>query len=249
MSAIGLRIIRGTEHAVPPADINIVIDVIRAFTVSHVAFTRGARAIFLVNTVAEAFSLKALHPEYLLAGEIAGLPIADFDLDNSPFNILMADVNNKTLVQRTTHGVTATLAALNAAQIFVTGFSNARQTAQHVRHLMESKGYRSVNVIASHPLDDDDFSCAEYIRDQILELGQIKPEAIIARICNSRSAKKFLASEKNDFEPRDLDICILEVESDFVMEVDMNLPDPCIIKQRLRTNAMASTGLAFIDAY
>jgi len=240
MSAIELRIIRGTEPAVPPADINIVIDVIRAFTVSHVAFTRGARAIFLVNTVAAAFALKALNPEYLLAGEIGGLPIADFDLDNSPFRVSMADVRHKTLVQKTTHGVAATLAALNAAQIFVTGFSNARQTAQHARHLLESRGYRTINVIASHALDDDDFSCAEYIRDQILELGQIKPEAIMARIRNSRSAKKFQVPEKNAFEPRDLDLCAREMESDFVMEVDKSLPIPRIIKQHLRTGVMSN---------
>lgn len=240
MSTIDLRIIRGTEQSVPAADINIVIDVIRAFTVSHVAFSRGTSAIFLVNAVDEAFALKARHPGYLLAGEIAGLPIAGFDLDNSPFNVSMADVRGKTLVMKTTHGVTATLAALNAAQIFVTGFSNARQTARHVRHLMASKGYRTVNVIASHALDDDDFSCAEYIRDQILELGQLEPEAIMSRIRNSRSAKKFLVAEKNDFEPRDLDICTREVKSDFVMEVDKSLQAPRLIKQCLRVEALAS---------
>ena len=240
MSTFDVRIIRGTERAVPAADINIVIDVIRAFTVSHVAFSRGAHAIFLVNTVDEAFALKARHPDYLLAGEIAGLPIADFDLDNSPFNVSRADVDDKTLVMKTTHGVTATLAALNAAQIFVTGFSNARQTAQHAQTLMASKGYRTVNVIASHALDDDDFSCAEYIRDQLLDLGQIEPEAIMARIRNSRSAKKFQVVEKNGFEPRDLDFCTREVMSDFVMEVDKSLPAPRLIKQRLRVEAMAS---------
>lgn len=240
MSTIDLRIIQGTEQGVPTADINIVIDVIRAFTVSHVAFRKGARAIFLVNTVDEAFALKAQHPDYLLAGEIAGLPIAGFDLDNSPYTVSMADVENKTLVQKTTHGVKATLSALNAAQIFVTGFSNARQTARHVQHLMASKGYRTVNVIASHALDDDDFSCAEYIRDQLLGLGQIKLDAIMERIRNSRSAKKFQVAEKNGFDSRDLDICTQEVESDFVMEVDKSLPIPRIIKQSSRIEPQKS---------
>lgn len=235
MSNIDLRIIRGTENAVPAADINIVIDVIRAFTVSQVAFSRGTRAIFLVNTVDEAFALKAQHPDYLLAGEVGGLPIADFDLDNSPFSVSMADVNDKILVQKTTHGVKATLSALNASQIFVTGFSNASQTAQHVRYLMASKGYRTVNVIASHAQDDDDFSCAEYIRDLILGLGQISPEEIVARICNSRSAKKFQVAEQNGFDPRDLDICTRQVQSDFVMEVDKTLPAPRILKHCMQS--------------
>lgn len=239
MSSIDLRIIRGADQGVPAADINIVIDVIRAFTVSHVAFGKGARAIFLVNTVEEAHALKMRHPDYLLAGEIAGLPIENFDLDNSPYNVSQAEVNERILVQKTTHGVTATLAALNADRIFVTGFSNARQTARHVRRLVENRGYRKVNVIASHAQDDDDYSCAEYIRDGILGLGQVQPETIVERIRNSRPAKKFLVAEKNGFEPRDLDICAREVVSDFVMEVDKSLPVPRIIKQLFSTDSPA----------
>jgi 2-phosphosulfolactate phosphatase len=235
---IDVRIIRGTEQSVPAADINIVIDVIRAFTVSHVAFRRGTRSIFLVNTVDEAFALKVRHPDYLLAGEIGGLQIDNFDLDNSPFRFSIADVDGRTLVMKTTHGVKATLSALNAEQIFVTGFSNARQTARHVRHLITSKGYRTVNVIASHEVDDDDFSCAEYIRDQILDLGQIDPKVIMVRIRNSRSAQKFQFAEQNGFEPRDLDFCTQEVKSDFVMEVDKSLPVPRLTRQGLQSEAL-----------
>lgn len=238
--SIDVRIIRGTEQSVPAADINIVIDVIRAFTVSHVAFSRGTRSIFLVNTVDEAFALKARHPDYLLAGEIGGLQIEHFDLDNSPFRFSRADVEGKTLVMKTTHGVKATLSALNAEQIFVTGFSNARQTARHVRHLIANKSYRTINVIASHEADDDDFSCAEYIRDQILDLGLIEPQAIMARIRNSRSAQKFQVAEKNSFEPRDLDFCMREVSSDFVMEVDRSLPVPRLTRQALQSEVVAN---------
>lgn len=233
MSTIDVRIVQGTAQAVPAADINVVIDVIRAFTVTHVAFRGGTRSILLVNTVDEAFALKAAHPDYLLAGEIGGLQIQNFDLDNSPFRFSNADVNGRTLVMKTTHGVKATLSALNAARIFVTGFSNARQTARHVKHLIATTQHRTVNVIASHEQDDDDFSCAEYIRDQILGLGQITAEATMARIRNARSAKKFQVSENNGFEPRDLDICAREIDSDFVMEVDKSPPVPCLIKKRV----------------
>lgn len=233
-SRIDLRIMRGTEQGVPAADINIVIDVIRAFTVSHVAFSKGAREIFLAHSVDEAFALKALHPDYLLAGEVGGLPIAGFDLDNSPYTVSMAEVGNRTLVQKTTHGVKATLAALNARQIFVTGFSNARQTALHVRHLAASKGYCSINVIASHAADDDDFSCAEFIRDQFFGLGQITPESVSARILNSRPARKFQPAGNIGFDPRDLAFCSIELASDFVMEVDNSPPLARIVKTKCR---------------
>ena len=70
-----INIYQGNDLTLPDADINVVIDVVRAFTVSHYAFIRGAENIFLVPTVEDALSLKKTHPKSLLAGEINGLPI------------------------------------------------------------------------------------------------------------------------------------------------------------------------------
>ena len=226
-----IRILQGTEQAYPDADINVVIDVIRAFTVAHVAFLRGAEEILLVNTVEEALALKRLHPEYLLAGEVKGLGIAGFDLDNSPFRVSQAELDGRTLVQKTTNGVKATLAALNARHVFVTGYSNATATAGHVRNLLSQGACRTVNVIASHGQDDDDLACAEYIRDLILEEQRLHPAAIIARIRQSRPAAKFLAADPGEFEPRDLDFCTRASPAEFVMEVDRSAAVPVVRRQ------------------
>lgn len=225
-----MRLIQGAEQPYPPADVNIVIDVIRAFTVSHIAFLKGAREIFLVNTVEEAFALKAENPGYLLAGEIAGLPIAKFDLDNSPFTFLQADLRGSSLVQKTSNGVKATLLALNADTILVTGFSNAKNTALHAKTLAGSKNNCVINIIASHAGDDDDLACAEYIRDMLLDLNKINIGSIKSRILTSRPAQKFFDPEKTEFDARDMDICTQLIECDFVMEVNKNLPVPKIIK-------------------
>lgn len=215
-----IRILQGADQPYPDADINIVIDVIRAFTVAHIAFLRGVREILLVNTVEEAMALRARDPDLLLAGEIKGLGIPGFDLDNSPYRVAQAELEGRCLVQKTTNGVKATLAALEARQVFVTGYSNAVNTAVHVRRLLAKKGLRTVNVIASHARDDDDLACAEYIRDQILGLDQLRAEDVVERIRRSRPAAKFLAVPAGDFEPRDLDLCVRVVPSGFVMEVD-----------------------------
>jgi len=215
-----IRILQGSDQPYPDADINIVIDVIRAFTVAHVAFLRGVREILLVNTVEEAMTLKASDPALLLAGEIKGLGIPGFDLDNSPYRVAQAALEGRRLVQKTTNGVKATLAALEARYVFVTGYSNAMNTARHVRHLLARKGLRTVNVIASHAQDDDDLACAEYIRDQIQGLDKLRAEDVVERIRRSRPAAKFLAVPAGDFEPRDLDVCVRVVPSSFVMEVD-----------------------------
>jgi 2-phosphosulfolactate phosphatase len=231
MKLMKLNVVQGTATAYPDADISIVIDVIRAFTVSHIAFIRGAREVFLVNTVEEALALKAQHAGYLLAGEIGALPIAGFDLDNSPHTFSTADLDGKSLVQKTTNGVKATLLALTAPTVFVTGLSNARKTALHVKQLASSIPNCRINIIASHPQDDDDLACAEYIQDQMLGHNGIPVEVIQSRIKNARSAQKFFDSHQPEFNEKDIPFCLREVDCDFVMQVDNNARPPRIVKQ------------------
>ncbi len=230
MGHIDLAIIQGGDAQYPAADINIIIDVIRAFTVSHVAFLRGVREIFLVNTVEEAFAQRLKNPGVLLAGEVHGLPIAGFDLDNSPHTVSLADVAGKSLVQKSTNGVKATLLALNAKEIFVTGLSNAKKTALYARHLAAGMTHCRINVIASHPGDDDDLACAQYIRDQIFGLNQVPLAAVQDRIRTSRPAQKFFDKTQPEFNDKDMPFCTREVPCDFVMQVDRSQPLPRIVK-------------------
>jgi 2-phosphosulfolactate phosphatase len=228
--SVSLHIIQGAEGHYPAADINIVIDVIRAFTVSHLAFARGAREIFLVNTVEEAFALKAENPALLLAGEVGGLPIDGFDLDNSPHTFSLASFENKSLVQKTTNGVKATLFALNATATFVTGLSNAKKTALHARHLASRHAQFKVNVIASHPSHDDDLACAQYIKDQLLDLNRVSLSETQYRIKTSTPAQKFYDPAQTAFNEKDLFHCLQEVPSDFVMQVDKSQLLPRIVR-------------------
>jgi 2-phosphosulfolactate phosphatase len=231
MSAIDVRIIRGAAGEYPASDINIVIDVIRAFTVSHVAFLRGAREFLLVNTAEEAFALKAQNPAYLLAGEVAGLPIAGFDLDNSPHTFSQAVIEDKSVVQKTSNGVKATLLALNADTILVTGLSNAKNSARHARQIAGNLPRCSVNIIASHPDYDDDLACAEYIRDHLLGLNTVKLEDVQNRIINSQPAQKFFDPQAPAFDERDIALCAREVPCDFVMQVDTHSALPRIVRK------------------
>lgn len=234
MVNLDLRIIQGSDAAYPAADINIVIDVIRAFTVSHLAFLRGVREIFLVNTLDEAFALRDASPGYLLAGEVAGLPIAGFDLDNSPHTFSLADVENRSLVQKTSNGVKATLHALNADTVLVTGLSNARVTALHAKQIADGMVRCKVNIIASHAGDDDDLACAEYIRDQMLGLNAVRLEDVQTRIRTSRPAMKFFDMAQPAFNEKDLAYCTREMPCDFVMQVDKSLTLPRVIKRSIQ---------------
>ena len=226
-----LTIVQGTTEPYPRADISIVIDVIRAFTVSHIAFLRGAQEIFLVNTVEEAFALKAQHKGHLLAGEVAALPIAGFDLDNSPYTFCTADLRNKSLVQKTTNGVKATLLALSAPVVLVTGLSNARKTALYVKKLAGGIENCRINIIASHPKDDDDLACAQFIKDQLSGRHSVSLEGVQHRIKTARSAKKFFDPAQPEFNEKDIAFCLREVDCNFVMQVDSCARPPRIVKQ------------------
>ncbi len=231
MSEPEVRIIQGTAGEYPAADINIVIDVIRAFTVGHVAFLRGVREFFLVNTADEAFALKAKNPGYLLAGEVEGLPIAGFDLDNSPYRFSVADIADKSIVQKTSNGVKATLLALKAPTVLVTGLSNAKNAALHARRLAGAAPRCAVNIIASHPKYDDDLACAEYIRDHLLGLNAVTLEDVQHRIRASEPVQKFFDPRQPAFDERDIAFCLREVPCDFVMQVDKRQSIPRIVKQ------------------
>lgn len=231
MSTPAIRIIQGTGAPYPAATVCVVIDVVRAFTVAQIAFLRGVREIYLVNTTEEAFAFKKTHPSFLLAGEIAGLPIEGFDLDNSPQRFSTAELQGKTLIQKTSNGVKGTLLALAADTVLVTGFSNARNTALHTRALVTGKPDSTVNIVATHPIDDDDLACAEYIRGLVLDDNTVNAADVARRILAARSVLKFYGPNKPAaLDARDPEHCARETPCDFVMQVDKSVTPPRVLR-------------------
>src|SRR5699024_11960730 len=94
--------------------------------------------------------------------------IRGFYLDNSHYNITSKNVAVKTLIQKTTNGIQATLQCLSSDHVFVTGYTNAKTTSQFIKHKFARDQRKSINIIASHPSGDDDLACAQYIKS-ILE--------------------------------------------------------------------------------
>ncbi|MGY5386663.1 2-phosphosulfolactate phosphatase [Bacillus spizizenii] len=221
-----ITIYQGHHHSLAPADINIVIDVIRAFTVAHYAFIGGAKEILLVGTAEEAFALKETYPDYVLTGEEKGVGISGFDLDNSPKRMAMQDMADKRLIQKTTNGVTAALGALKAKHLFVTGFSNAKTTAEYVKTLAVKDCV--LNIVASHPSGDDDMACAEYIKGIIEGTNAVTAAGVIERIKRSSVAEKFFDRSQPLFDPEDISYCTKELTGDFVMKVKQEREVPTI---------------------
>ncbi|OMP67349.1 2-phosphosulfolactate phosphatase [Domibacillus epiphyticus] len=221
---MAVTIYQGHSCHLARADVNVVIDVIRAFTFAHYAFIKGAKEILLADTIHSAFQVKERQPEYLLAGEKNGLYIAGFDLDNSPKSLIETELEGKTLVQKTTNGVKAALNALDAKHLFVTGFSNARTTAEYIEETFGAD--KKIQIIASHPTGDDDLACAEYMKDIIDNRDCRRAAEASSRIKGSESAQKFFDDNRPEFNSGDIEMCLKELNSHFVMKVNQknNLP-------------------------
>jgi 2-phosphosulfolactate phosphatase len=232
---VKIDIFQGHEPDLPHSDLNVVIDVIRAFTTTHIAFERGVTEVLLAGEVDEAFALKEAFEDYVLAGERDAIKVEGFEMGNSPFACTRADLDGRGMILSTTNGVRATLHALRSiqdGQVLVTGFTNAAQTADHIRRLAKDAAIDHVNLIASNPTGDDDLACAEFIRDRILGHDGVDEQDVVRRIRQCESAQKFLDPQRKKYDRRDVEICMTPRRSDFVMRVQDRAGQPVINKQK-----------------
>jgi 2-phosphosulfolactate phosphatase len=221
---IKVTISQGHNIQVPPDCVCIVIDVLRAFTVTHYAFAGDIKKIMLVYDVESAFALRAKNESAILIGEVEGLPIDGFDAGNSPTEIKKIKLKDKTLIMRTTNGVTAVLNAGEPRELLACGFVNAKVTAQYVRDFCDKQKIRKVAIIASHPKSDDDLACAEYLQNKILGLPSETPTQVATRIRKSICAKKFLDPAQPNFDIEDLELACHEETVNFVVKLTNKSP-------------------------
>lgn len=209
-----VTIVRGHHPPPNPQGITVVIDVIRACTTCHEAFARGARRIYPVAEPAEGLALRTELPDALLAGEVDALPIAGFDMGNSPWQMRHAAVAGRDVILRSTNGVAAALAARDSAGVLLAGLVNAAATARWLR----DRAPPAVLLVASHPTGDEDFACAEYIRGLLGGRGIPLAEAA-ARTRGAQAAGKFLRGWRG-LHPEDIAIAAGDAGSAaFVMQV------------------------------
>lgn len=124
---------------VPPDELAggvvVVIDVLRASTVITQALAAGARAVIPALEVDEARRIAAGLPsgEVLLGGEREGLPIAGFDLGNSPREYTPETVGGRTVVFTTTNGTRAMNRCRAAARVLIGAFVNLSAVCEIIK--------------------------------------------------------------------------------------------------------------------
>ena len=118
------------EGAQAATGIAVVIDVFRAFSCEPLLYYYGANRIFLEGDIDRCLTMRG---DAVLVGEANEIPISGFDLTNSPFLIMQKGAGffgQRTVIHRTTSGVTGALAALeNSTEVLLASFLTARATA------------------------------------------------------------------------------------------------------------------------
>ncbi|MGO8690619.1 MAG: 2-phosphosulfolactate phosphatase [Thermoguttaceae bacterium] len=140
----------------------VVIDVLRATTVTVFALEAGAREVIPCVEVDEARQCARRLPagQWVLGGERRGLPIRGFALGNSPAEYTPDRVAGKTVVLSTTNGVRAMLYAREAENVLIAAFVNATAV---VGQLL---GQEQVHVLCAG-------TDGEYSGDDILLAGML----------------------------------------------------------------------------
>ncbi len=196
----------------------VVIDVIRAFTAAAVAFDRGAEAIYLTRTAAEAFELRDQLPEALLVGEEDALPIAGFDFNNSPAQLAEADLSGRILIQRTTAGTQGAVGCTAADTVLTTGFTCALATVGYLRIHRPRRVTFLLTGVGEGLTGDEDTACADYLA-ALLTNARTDPMPFLSRVRKAPGAAKFLDPSRPAFSAADLDHCLRADIHPFAMRV------------------------------
>jgi 2-phosphosulfolactate phosphatase len=205
----------------------LVIDVLRAFTVSAYALAGGARELLLVRGVEEALTLRdEAHPDALLAGEVGGRLIPGFDLNNSPARMQSADVRDRLIIQRTGAGTQGAVNARHASRLLVASLVNARATAAYAAQLAAEVGADQITLTpTAGPFEDggrqtiEDEACADYL--EALLTGRDDRDAVLAHTIeriNAVECSGIFFQGMEDFPAGDVTAALAANRFDFAME-------------------------------
>lgn len=199
----------GARHA---TGIAVVIDVLRAFTVSAYAIAGGARECLLVPTVDEARLLAAATPGAILSAEVDGLPVAGIDISNSPTQIAAADVRGHVVVQRTSAGAPVINAVVGAEAIYAASLVVARATAQAC--LLREPA--TVTLIASGDYPED-HACVTFIDEMLNGAKATDLETLLQPLYASERYRTLRHGDWPGFPTTDLDLALEADRFDFAL--------------------------------
>ncbi|MGQ7754128.1 2-phosphosulfolactate phosphatase [Streptomyces sp. WC2508] len=193
----------GITELVETPRVAVVVDVMRAFTVTAWAFAQGAEKVVLAESLDEALALKARHPDWVAIKDGPSAP--GFDTVNSPGLLRSIDLGGRTVVQKTTAGTVGALAVKEASLVLCASFVVAEATARLLR-IREGDGVTFV-ITGEDGRADEDLVCAQYIARRATEAGTDATE-FLRRAGESRAAAELAEGVRQGVHPDDVALCL-----------------------------------------
>jgi 2-phosphosulfolactate phosphatase len=202
----------GIEGARKAQGTVVIIDVLRAFTVSAYALAGGARECRLVRTVDEARNLAQSTDGAVISAEEDARPVEGIAISNSPTQIVDTDLRGKVLIQRSSAG-TQCAAETEARDMFAASLVVAGATAQAC--LLRQPSTLTLVASADHP---EDHACASYIEDLIR--GR-KPDLdrLLEPVRRGERYRRVMGGEWPGFPPTDLELALQADRFAFAMPI------------------------------
>jgi len=203
----------GIEGARAATGVVVVIDVLRAFSVSAYALAGGARECLLVPTVEEARALAEETADAVVSAEVDTLPVPGIAISNSPTQVTQAELRGRVLVQRTSAGTPVISAVGEGHDIFAASLVVARATAQAC--LLRRPD--AVTLVASGDFPED-HACALYMESLIKGTpGTAAVEELLQPLYASERYRRFAAGDWPGFPNTDLELALVPDRFDFAM--------------------------------
>jgi len=205
---VKIQILEGVEGAKQATGTTVVIDVLRAATVSAYLLNQGVESILPVATAQEAFTHKANDPEILLVGENEGIKIEGFDIGNSPSEIRsLSHLSGKRVVHRSSTGTQGLVNATKATEIIFGSFVTTSAILNHIH----STQPETVTFVPMYALEDQLF--AEYMQAKLLNQTAATIDQITSQLEKHEWLKQSFLNPDNDNFPKDDFYLSLEIDA------------------------------------
>jgi 2-phosphosulfolactate phosphatase len=174
-----------------------------------------------VATVEEALAFIASNPDALAVGEDRGLRPDGFDFPNSPALMRAADLDGRTLVQRTSAGTQGVVRAVDATRLWAASLVCASATARAVR----SSGLgEPTYVITGRVEDGPDSGGDDVLTAELIERARtgrtLDVRATAKALRSTDEAARTLALGPEHCDPSDIELAAAVDAFDFAMEVE-----------------------------
>jgi 2-phosphosulfolactate phosphatase len=218
-----MRIVRKScaEGAEGVSGVSVVIDVFRAFSCSPLLFHFGVKRVILEADPEKALALKERNPDFILVGEVDEVPLEGAEVGNSPSRILLRGeeyFHGKTVIHRTTAGVTGVVTALRSGtEVILGSFVMAKAIAAYLKK-------RNPDVVTLVAMGDrarakapEDEACADYL-EHLLIGKPYDPVEVFKRVVFQQTAQKFIQGTKEYLPREDPIFCLQRDIFDLVLQ-------------------------------